>query len=216
MNRSLAPTIPLNTDDCPAPSDGEAALRQTEALASLVQRELREAPSGGTPRKAEEPSPVHSEEESLQSYLDQFMERLTGKKNEPAPSPRPEPAETLASFPVPFQTPAEDLPEPRELARPPECREQLSAMRELANENARSAVALRVSLNLLHKTRRAFQIAAAISICSSALAVVAIVTSAPGMLLAAVATSVVTLVPTGCFLVASRQLARSTQIQDVL
>jgi hypothetical protein len=58
--------------------------------------------------------------------------------------------------------PAEKAPLvlPREPSRPPECRETLTAMRELANHNARSAVAHHATNDLSGRVRLALAAAA--------------------------------------------------------
>jgi hypothetical protein len=106
------------------------------------------------PKRAPAPAPVSaaSEEEDYDAYMKAQMARLLGqsasrtnaasgqtKNSAPAPqaaSPEPEPATTAVTTPEP-KRPERSLA-PR--AVPPELNADLSAMREVANANARSAI----------------------------------------------------------------------------
>ena len=148
------------------PDSASEPLTQLGRLSDLIEREVQKP----KPSHAEVASPEQTDEEALQTYLNQFMERMTGKKAEPTP----ELASTspwVASAPV--QPPTEKTT-PREPSRPPECRDQLTAMRELANQNARGAVAEHACRDLSSKICMAFLGAATVSFISSCLAVTAL------------------------------------------
>jgi hypothetical protein len=107
------------------------------------------------------------------------MERLTGKKPDASESV----AQTVPGMPVfpknpvvpaPAPPVVQVPPTPREPSKPPECRETLSAMRELANENARSAVAHHASIDLSGRAKLALVAAAGFSLFSCSLASAAI------------------------------------------
>jgi hypothetical protein len=182
------------------PTDSEP-LRQLDRLTALVEEELRKSNPAyragqytpAVPPPVEAASP---EEESLQSYLDRFMERVTGKKPEPEPAPPAEspksPVEpsmlALAATPSVDAAPAavNALPLAKESMRPPECRQSLAAMRDLANENARSAVAIHAGLSHWRKTRLTFMAAVAASAASSVCAAWHLASAPPGALESAV------------------------------
>ena len=78
-------------------------------------------------------TPVHRsgphDDEALRDYMDQFLERVTGKKKEPE-GPRPG---AVAAEIVAISEPEK----PREIKRGTESPQDLSMMRELANKSAR-------------------------------------------------------------------------------
>ena len=113
----------------------------------------------------------HPDEECLESYLQQYMQRLTGKtQTQVVPIPKaPEPEDatlTVASDPPALDEPAERLP-----TQAPEQRDQLTAMRALANESARRAVEDASEVARVVKMRRAFFEAKSASIASTTLAI---------------------------------------------
>jgi hypothetical protein len=184
-------------DDVRPPTDSEP-LRQIDRLTALVEQELRKS-NPAFARAATTPDlPPSAEEESLQSYLDRFMERVTGKRpdpppaaEEPAPEAEPAPAadstpEAAADAPAEIPAPPPAAPQAREPAKPPECRQSLAAMRDLANENARWAVASHASRNLLRQAQLTMLAAGASSLVSTACAAWHLATGMPGALEGAV------------------------------
>lgn len=176
MTRKQAPRSQSSTDSSTAapsrqsPADSASdSITQVDRLSALIDQEVKKP----NPSHAETSSAERTDEEALQAYLNQFMERMTGKKAETPP----ELALTSAwpaSAPVQaVQAPAETA-SPREPSRPPECRDQLAAMRELANKNARDAVAEHACRGLSSKIRMTFLGAAVVSVFSSCLAVLAL------------------------------------------
>ena len=138
----------------PAKDAGNSALAQLDALSSLVHREARE--NGDAPSE-----PSDGPEESLDDYMKQFMERMTGKKVEVvSPVQTVQPAPTAAP-PV----------EARQPARAPECSASLDRMRHLANASTRSAIQVHQCRQISSSTLAAFLQAAAASLASSGLAV---------------------------------------------
>lgn len=185
QRQPVAAPVPSSTPTEPA----VAAPHQLDRLSALVEREVRKlnpAPvskssSLSGPSAAPAPSaPATSDEEPLETYLDRFMERLTGKKPEATESVAqtvpgmPVFPRNLAEAPAPAASPVPAAPPPREPTKPPECRETLSAMRELANENARSAVAHHASIDLSGRAKLALVAAAGFSLFSCGLASAAI------------------------------------------
>lgn len=197
------------------------ALQQLDRLSALVDREARK--SGPTPAIAEASAPATSQweairdssnEEPLEAYLDRFMERLVGKKNE-APKKMEQTVPTATSVmsmpmhatqPVPQPAGVLALPSPpREPVKAPECRATMSAMRELANQNARSAVAHYATANLSGRARLALVVAAGMSLTSSGLAAAAIAINSAGCLWGAVVAGIVAAVPACRFFLLCRQ-----------
>jgi hypothetical protein len=182
----IAPPIEAPTEATKYDSE---PLRQLEGLSALVEQELRKSrprlPGDAPP--SPEPAPT-ADEESLQSYLDRFMERVTGKKPdpvEPLAALKPSPVARQASTPIPARSgepkaPAPQSPQQREPARPPERRETLAAMRDLANENARSAMATHEGRHHWVTMRMTFLTTVAASAISSICAIGSLVAAAPG------------------------------------
>jgi hypothetical protein len=202
------------------------------------------------------------DEEPLEAYLSRFMERLTGKQNEPAepvsktvptpsvlprkssapvetPKPAPVwPSDLLTAFPIgaasssppakstplpPAPSPAPSpapapAPKPavREPTKPPECRQALTAMREVANENARSAVAEHATLHISGQAKPVLVVATGTSLISSLLAAAAISLNSPACLWASVAVgSVAALAACRFFLLCRQFEATNDYLGDV-
>jgi hypothetical protein len=159
------------------------AMNQLDRLAAIVEREV--CKSGPTPAAspakpvATTPSApaVNSDEEPLETYLDRFMERLTGKKADAA-EPVTQTMPGMPVFPQKLAQPAQPVvqtpPPVREPTRPPECRETMAVMRELANQNARSAVAHHATIDLSSRARLALVAATGSSLISCGLATAAL------------------------------------------
>jgi hypothetical protein len=104
--------------------------------------------------------------------MDQFLERVTGKKK-----PESELAEgqtAALAAPAPPQSEKQ-----REFKRAPESVQDLSQMRELANQNARHALGIHAGQRLSSASRNAFIAALALSLVSSALAATFLVARVP-------------------------------------
>ncbi len=148
--------------DILAKDAGTSVLAKLDALSSLVNHEAR--PEGRQPGEATiADSPEESED--LDDYVKQFMERMTGKKEEvilPA-----QPVQLL-----PTAAPADA----RQPARAPECSESLLRMRDLANASSRSAMHAHQCRQLSSDTLATFLPAAVASLASSGLAVVSAAT----------------------------------------
>lgn len=256
--RPLAATEPAPTvlpaepaqDDTP----GHALrLSQLEALSALMEAELRKSdPLAATvlpqPVPADHSPPsapsANSDEESLQTYLDRFMERVTGKKPGPAvPPPAVHPAAPIAptaSPPIepkpiavqpisaqpisapqpviwqsqpnaavaPLPPPAPSAaPQSREPVRAPERREQMSAMRDLANENLRTAMNVHAGRHQWRRTKAAFLLATAATMISSGLAIWNLLEAAPGTAESAACTGLIAVYLACRFYWRSRSLA---------
>ncbi len=201
-----AVTEPAPAAALPEAATAEAAtkydsepLRQLEGLSALVEQELRKSRprSPGETPPPPEPEPTAAEE-SLQSYLDRFMERVTGKKPDPveplaALRPVPPPRPAAAPVAAPIEERRASPQQPREPARPPERRETLAAMRDLANQNARSAMATHEGRHHWATMRMTFLTTLAASAISSICAVGSLVADAPGTAESAVCAGMIAL-----------------------
>jgi hypothetical protein len=212
MTEALSPT----DQEVRPPTDSEP-LRQLDRLSALVEQELRKSNphyvgvAGKSAASAPPAPPVSAEEESLQSYLDRFMERVTGKK--PDAPPAVEPAAPVAAQLVQAAvSPGEaaSAAQPREPARAPECRQTLAAMRDLANENARSAVAVHAGRHHWQRTRQTLFAAGAASIVSSGCALLHLASGMPGATAGAVCAGMLALLMAGRFFLQCRQMAAPT------
>jgi hypothetical protein len=160
-----------------AEDTGTSAMSQLEQLSALVERAVRKSGPAAESSPAAPSSSASKdapEEEALETYLDRFMERLTGKKADVA-EPVAQTVPGMPAFLVQPDRPAQPVAKappvlPREPSRPPECRETLTAMRELANHNARSAVAHHATNDLSGRVRLALAAAAGSSLISCGLA----------------------------------------------
>jgi hypothetical protein len=151
-------------------------------------------------------APVHKsgphDDAALQDYMDQFLERVTGKKK-PEPEGSAAPSPTL---PAPI-TPRE--PEkPREIKRAPESLQDMSQMRALANETARQALGAHAGQRLISGTRNSFLGALSLSLVSSLLAVTSLMEQVGWAWTGAVLVMLLALVLTGRFLLLRGQLQK--------
>lgn len=110
---------------------------------------------------------AHADEEGLESYLQRYMQQLTGKKQEPAIT------EGVAAVPAKHvETATPEPPQPqRQPAQAPEDRLRITAMRELANDSARRAVAACNNSQLNDRIRMNYFVTKAASIVSIVLVV---------------------------------------------
>jgi hypothetical protein len=219
-------------------------LSQLEALSALMEAELRKSdPLAATVPVESSPPPAPSatsDEESLQTYLDRFMERVTGKKPDGVPPPavqshapvtRPVPAQPIASQPIasqpissptippisqPIIRPSQPIagaapppsapPQTREPVRAPERPEQMAAMRDLANENLRTAMNAHADRQW-RRTKAAFLLATAATTISSMLAIWNLLAAAPGTAESAACTGLIAVYLACRFYWRSRSLA---------
>jgi len=136
-----------------------SAVDQIDAIQSLVEQQNKadHAPRGTTAEEAAD--------EQLDSYMKQFMERMTGRKEaEPIPVIR-----SVQSLPT-----VSPPPPPRQPARPPENSASLHQMRDVANENSRSAISSHRRREFGSNILLTFVPAAVASVMSSCLAAVSI------------------------------------------
>jgi hypothetical protein len=150
------------------------SLAETQSFAGLdqisrvVEREqARSSPSSLSSLSSPPAETGADDAESLESYLGRFMERMTGNKPQPA-------AGTSATIPVtPPEPESVRITVPREAMPPPECRQQMAALRELANQNAHNALIRHACGELKVRARSMFLMTAAVSLVSCGTAVVA-------------------------------------------
>jgi hypothetical protein len=205
---SLPPAEPVQpAADSHAVADSHTEqLRQLEMLSALLDQELRKSdPAAAAANSPQEPA-ANSDEESLQSCLDRFMERVTGKKAEASEPTQPMSAPGSIAAPL-VAMPVAPPPQPREPARAPECRQTLSAMRDLANENARTAMNQHAGRHMWRRTKAAFLLATAATAISSALAAWNLATAAPGTAESAACTGLIAVYLACRFYWRSRSLA---------
>ncbi len=181
MNRSTGESVTVPSDALAAlrsasssqalqPDDGatiayqrvkDTASRVLDQLDGLTSSLEKSAGSGHKPVQEE-----HADEECLESYLQRYMQQLTGKKQEPA---------VTATAPTQQQaeeTSAEEIKQPpRQPAQAPEDRLQITAMRELANDSARRAVAASNNSQLFDKTGGSYLMTKIVSLVSMVLVV---------------------------------------------
>jgi hypothetical protein len=143
---------------------GSSALAQLDALHALVEKEQ---PEGRRVGSASSSHATEGSEEALDDYMKRFMERMTGRKEEVvAPSVQSEePLPSVAS-----------TVEVRQPARAPENSASLLQMRDVANASSRSAINIHQRRQLASSTFTAFLPAAAVSVTSTGLAILALVT----------------------------------------
>jgi len=146
-----------------------AALAGLDQISAVVEREL--ARSSQSAPSAESDG---EDAESLESYLGRFMERMTGNKPQPASATSTGPAATQQTAEAIRQAFQSAKQAPRETLPPPECREQLAALRVLANQNAHNALILHACRGLKVRARVMFVAAVVVSLFSCVLAALAI------------------------------------------
>ena len=187
----------IQLSDIPKEDVGNSALAQLEALHALVEKERPENRRGGNSPSTHA---VEGSEEALDDYMKRFMERMTGRKEEvvTAPVQSEEPLQSVAP-----------LMEARQPARAPENSASLLQMRELANASSRSALNIHQSRQLASSTFLTFLPAAAVSVTSTGLAILAMATGV-NWLAGSVTLLVVAMVLTWRFRIVSRQLLHTT------
>lgn len=186
MERQLNTPPTEQPAESPDPSRSAGSYAETQVftgldkLSGVVERELARSSSSAGSSKSEPSAAAATEEEdaeSLEAYLGKFMERMVG--NKPAVgSPGSATASSSGTATVPY-APTEPesvkLTVPREILPAPERREQMAALRELANQNANNAIVLHACRELKVEARVKFVAAMATSVFSCALAGVAII-----------------------------------------
>jgi hypothetical protein len=212
MNSQSKPAAPaksaqsLQSERAAAVDDrAHALLADLERVTNVVKHELAR-PMPGAAEAAKQEAEQVADCESLETYLERFMERMTGKKAAAPPAHEPSsPAATLAAMaatqPLPRTPQVTEVipspplpPPPREPAPAPERREQLTALRQVANQNARNAVILHDCQALMIQSRALLAAALGASCLSSGLAIVALVGQSSGARVAAVVTCLLGLV----------------------
>ena len=143
------------------------------------------------------------DDEALPDYMDQFLERVTGKKK---PEPEGSSAASSATLPAPITPP--EAEKPREIKRAPESIQDMSAMRELANETARQALGADAGQRLISGTRNSFLGALSLSLVSSLLAVTSLMGQMGWAWNSAVLVMLLAMVLTGRFLLLRGQLQK--------
>lgn len=234
MNSQNKPAAPaksaqsLQSERAAAVDDrAHALLADLERVTNVVKHELAR-PMPGSAEAAKQEAEQVADCESLETYLERFMERMTGKKTSSPPAPEPSsPAATLAALaatqPLPrtpqvteVMPPAPPAPPapPREPAPAPERREQLTALRQVANQNARNAVILHDCQALMIQSRALLAAALGVSCLSSGLALMALVGQSSAARMAAVVTCLLALVLSCGFCRLYRRLrGRADQLQ---
>jgi hypothetical protein len=208
---SQAKTLPLPTSSRAAGADppAAAALAALDRVSQLVDREISQTQTAPLPLPRSTKSAAESqEEEPLEAYLEQLMQRLINNRAQTTKEYSPAAPARTPSGPAPSAPPAEPAP-PREPTRPPECREQLSAMREVANQSARVAVDQHARRSLSDKSCSAFIAAAAASLLSCGLAAAAVACDLPWAGRAAALAGLAALALTYRFFALRRQLAKA-------
>jgi hypothetical protein len=139
----------------------QRVLNQLDGLTSTLEKANQANTAPAAAATGEPP-----EEECLESYLQRYMQQLTGKKENPAVT-TPMAGTSEKSKPEV----EEPKPAPRQPVQAPEDRLRITAMRELANDSARRAMAERSSSQLFDKTRTTYLVTKVVSLISITLAV---------------------------------------------
>lgn len=172
MNREIVPS-PTHSSQSAEPatlaftSSGSTPARVIEQLDKLTTT----LETMGVPGRGASAAPQTTEdEECLESYLQRYMQQLTGKTVEKPVEKQPSPAslaETSVLQPMvePAAAASQRLP-----VQAPEDRERITVMRELANDSARRAMAESTQIQLVVKTRTTYLAAKALSLVSCTLA----------------------------------------------
>ncbi len=147
VDRGAVPTI---TDSGRKSPDDVARLPKKQPAADLPPvDDSQQVPPEATAGTASKPAGLangHEPEESIEDYMSRLMQRLRGDDEKKSPTPQPgdkRNAETAssASPSAPASTPVSTTGRPtKPRVRAPEMTANLQAMRELANESARSAI----------------------------------------------------------------------------
>jgi hypothetical protein len=185
MERQVKTALPEQPAESPAPSRSAPSYAETQVftdldkLSGVVERELARSSSSAPSSNSAQPAAATTEEEdaeSLEAYLGKFMERMVGNKL--AATPGSDPGSSSGTATVPYTPPESEstrITVPREILPAPERREQMVALRELANQNANNAIVLHACRELKVEARVKFVAAMATSVFSCALAGVAII-----------------------------------------
>jgi hypothetical protein len=185
MERQLKTAFPEQPAESPASSRSAGSYAETQVLTGLdklsgvVERELARSSSEGSTTSTQPAAATTEEEdaESLEAYLGKFMERMVGNKPG-AGAPGTGGVNSSGTATVPYTPPEPEsvkITVPREILPAPERREQMVALRELANQNANNAIVLHACRELKVEARVKFVAAMATSVFSCALAGVAII-----------------------------------------
>lgn len=189
------------------PKSADTAIQGLEKLSAVVAKELSPSEKSVEPATAKGGSD-EVEAESLQSHLDRFLERMTGKSR----APEADCPTLVDERPAAATQVIERIP--REPSAAPERRDQMAALRELANQTARDAVVLHVCRMLISRSRKILFAALAATIVSSGLAAVAIACQLPSVKHAALASGGLALVLSCWFFGSCRTLRRQVALLD--
>jgi hypothetical protein len=205
----------------PATPPGPATqpiIRRLENLCATVETELagdkclsplQPAPAPLASSAFSAPS-ADSEEESLESAVSRYMQRLTGKSPSSAPAASPAASLPTAPYHKPAPPPKEPSPQPlRQPSAAPECRDQIAAMRELANDNARRAMAQSAYVTLIIQSRSLYLTVKALCLLSSAMAVAVLLTGSRSLVSGSALIFVVAVLLACRFFGLSRKLAEN-------
>jgi hypothetical protein len=150
----------------PAKDTASRVLNQLDGLTASLEQVAEKAKPSASAAAAD-----HADEECLESYLQRYMQQLTGKKQD---GPATDGA-TGASGQTNQQSAEPVVPEtkapPRQPAQAPEDRLRITAMRELANDSARRAMAESTTSQLIDRTRIAYLVSKVLSLVSMMLVV---------------------------------------------
>jgi hypothetical protein len=167
INTSSASSVAV-TEPTSAIAAARAALAVTVPLPISVAAPLQETLAAAPPPTAADaectpPRNSAREDEALQDYMAQFLERVTGKK-------QGEPESSAAPAPVAGPVVGVETEKSREMKRALESAQNMSLMRELAKESARHALGAHDGQRLSSHTRYSFLGALALFVVSSLLA----------------------------------------------
>jgi hypothetical protein len=172
-------------------------------------RDLSPSEQPAVPAHSESPAgPTEPEAESLQSHLDRFLERMTGK----ARVAEPQSPTLVDERPAAVTQVIERAP--REPSCAPERRDQMAALRELANQTARDAVVLHLCRMLVSRSRKILFAALGATLVSNGLAAVAIACQFPGAKQGALLTAGLAVVLSCWFFGSCRTLRRQVALLD--
>lgn len=154
-----------------ATTDSEPQLPSEEA-SGLATAQLLQQESPSQPSVAEETPGEHQEQDAIAAYMAELLQR-----HNPGASPPPEPVLAPESTPaepardeVIDVKPMDESTSPRLPVAPPERRDDLAVMRQLANSTAKNALDAYSSTRLLQSLSRRFWLAVTAMLISTVMA----------------------------------------------
>lgn len=154
-------TLPFQSE----PDAASRVLDQLDGLTATLQSAAVAGHRSGNPGPAAD---SHQDEECLESYLQRYMQQLTGKQKDVSPSSN---TEAQLTPPQSESTATEPKTPARQPTQAPEDRLRITAMRELANDSARRAMAERSNSQLVRRTRTSYLVTKLLSLLSITLAI---------------------------------------------